>query len=137
MSRGRKLSEKEKGKIDLLKSGKLSNRAIAKKMKRSPTVVDNYVKLKDKYGLKRLHGRKSNIAGVLKKRLIHLASHEMMSASKIKHELALPQSTRTIQRVLKNCPTLVYRKFKKRPHLTAAHKSAREEFASKSISELV
>ena len=137
MSRGKKLSEKEKGKIDLLKSGKLSNRAIAKKIKRSRTVVNNYVRLKDNYGLKGLRGRKSKIAGILKKRIIHLASHEMMSASKIKQELALPQCTRTIQRILNKCPTLIYKKYKKRPHLTAAHKSARQSFASKSVNDRI
>ncbi len=56
-----------------------------------------------------------------------------MSASQIKHELQLPASTRTIQRVLKQCPTLIYKKFKSRPKLTAAHKLARLVFAENSI----
>ena len=133
MSRGNRLSEKEKGKIDILVSEKLSNRVIAKKIKRSRSVVNSYVKLKDNYGLKGLRGRKTKIAGVLKKRIIHLASNESISACKIKQELALPQSTRTIQRVLNRCPTLLYKKHKSRPHLTAAHKSARLSFASTSI----
>lgn len=137
MSRGKRLSEREKGKIDILKSQNLSNREIAKKIRRSPTVVDNYVKLKDEYGLKGLRGRKSKITGVLKKRIIHLASNELMSAPKIKQELALPQAARTIQRVLKKCPTLLYKKYKRRPHLTAAHKSARFSFASNSINDRV
>ena len=137
MSRGTRLTEKEKGKIDLLLSEKMSNREIAKKIKRSRSVVNNYVKIKDKYGLKGLQGRKKEINGVLKKRIIHLASSRSMSASKIKHELALSQSIRTIQRILRSCPTLVYKKHKSRPHLTAAHNSGRLSFATKSINDRV
>lgn len=133
MSRKHRLSEKEKGKIDLLKSEGFSNREIAKKIKRSPTVVNNYVNLNDNYGLKGNRGRKTKISGITKKRIIHLATAESMSATQIKQDLALPQSTRTIQRVLKRCPTLVYKKHKCRPHLTTAHKSARLAFASNSI----
>ena len=51
MSRGNRLSEREKGKIDILLSEKLSNRIISKKIKRSRSVVNNYVKLKNNYGL--------------------------------------------------------------------------------------
>ena len=133
MSRGNRLSEREKGKIDILLSEKLSNREISIKIKRSRSVVNNYVKLKNNYGLKGLRGRKTKIFGVLKKRIIHLACNESMSASKIKQELALSQSTRTIQRVLNRCPTLIYKKHKRRPHLTTAHKSARLSFDSNSI----
>ena len=130
MSRGKRLSEKEKGKIDILKSQKLSHRRIAKEIKRSLAVVNNYVKMGDNYGMKGRRGRKSKIVGVLKKRVINLATTKLMSASKIKQDLALSQSTRTIQRVLNKSPSLVYKKIKTRPHLTAAHKSARLAFAT-------
>ena len=110
MSRGKRLSEKEKGKIDILKSQKLSHRRIAKEIKRSLAVVNNYVKMGDNYGMKGRRGRKSKIVGVLKKRVINLATTKLMSASKIKQDLALSQSTRTIQRVLNKSPSLVYKK---------------------------
>ena len=132
-----RLTEKEKGKIDLLSSDKLSTREIGKKIKRSHTVVANYLKLKDNYGLKGNRGRVSKLTRLTKKKIIHLASKESMSASKIKHELQLPESTRTIQRVLKQCPTLIYKKFKSRPKLTAAHKLARLAFAENSIKSRV
>lgn len=135
MPRGRRLTEREKGKIDILRSQKCSNRQIAKKIRRSETVIRNYARLNDNYGVKPIGGQKSKIVGVLKKRIIHLASSESMSASQIKQELALPQSIRTIQRVLSKCPSLIYKKFKSRPHLTAAHKSARTAFAQSSIKD--
>ena len=121
MSCGKRLSEKEKGKIDGLLSENYSHRQIAKKIKRSNKVVSSYIKLGDNYGLKGHRGRKSTIAGVLKKRVIYLASQKLMSANKIKLELALRQSKRTIQRFLNKSPSLLYKKFKTGPHLTAAH----------------
>ena len=116
-----------------LRSENLSNRQIAKKIKRSLNVVNNYVKLGDNYGLKTHHGRKSKIIGTLKKRVINLATQKLMSANEIKQELALPQSKRTIQRVLSNCPSLVYKKFKTKPHLTSAQRSSRCAFATRSV----
>ena len=86
MSRKPRLTEKEKGKIDLLSSDKLSCREIGKKIKRSHTVVANYLKLKDNYGLKGNQGRVSKLTRLTKKKIIHLASEELMSASKIKHD---------------------------------------------------
>ena len=137
MSRRPRLTEKEKGKIDLLTSEKRSTREIGKKIKRSHTVVANYLKLKDNYGLKGNCGRVSKLTPLTKKRIIHLASKELMSANMIKHELQLPESKRTITRVLSICPTLIYKKFKSRPMLTARHKAAILEFASRSIKNCV
>jgi IS30 family transposase len=52
MSLGTRLTAKEQEKIDDLKKEAYSNRQIAKKIKRSSTVIDNYSRLKGKYGLK-------------------------------------------------------------------------------------
>lgn len=133
MPRGNHLTEKEQGKIDALLSENFSKRQIAKKIKRSDNVVRNYIKLGANYGSKVRPGRKSTTIGVTKKRIISLATTELMSARQIKAELGLRQSRRTIQRVLGSCPSLTYKKFKTRPHLTAAHKSARLAFARRSI----
>ena len=92
-----RLTEKEKGKIDLSTIKNHSNRKIAKQIKRAPTLVNNYINLNENNGLKRYPGRKPKITGVLKKRIIHLANKEMMSASKIKTKLILTHSTRTNQ----------------------------------------
>jgi len=133
MSIGKRLTEREKGKIDILKAENYSNRAIALKIKRSPKVVNNYVNLKDKYGLKGKRGRKSKMTSVLKKRIIRLACDNMLSSSQIKQELLLDQSTRTIQRLLSSSPSIVYSKFKSKPQITDAHKEARLLFAKSAI----
>lgn len=137
MSLGKRLTSKEQGKIDALKKEGYSNRQIAKKIKRSAGVVDNYIRLGDRYGLRRKTGRKSSIGQVMKKRIINLASVKQMSSSQIKDELQLEQSSRTIRRVLSNSPTLVFKKYQTKPPLTDTHRTARLTFAKESIMKRV
>lgn len=137
MSIGKRLTDREQGKIDALKGEGYSNREVAKKIKRSPKVVNNYLKLGDKYGLKGQRGRKSSVKPVIKKRIIHLACQESMSSAQIKDELQLAQSSRTIRNILSSSPTVVYKKLKSKPPLTEAHKVARLAFAKKSIKDRV
>jgi transposase len=133
MPAGAQLAEKEKLKIEVLKSNGWGIREIARKIKRSPTVVSNYIKLKSKYGLKGNRGRKKSISTLDRKKIIYLASQKKMNANQIKAELRLDQHKRTIQRVLSSCPHLIYKKYKKKPPLTQAHKKARLEFAETCI----
>jgi transposase len=137
MSIGKRLTEKERGKIDALKAEGYSNREVANKIKRSPKVVNNYLKLGEKYGLKRHRGRKSSVTPLIKKRIIHLACQELMSSGQIKAELRLDQTARTVRNILSRSPTVIYKKFKSKPKLTDAHKKARLEFAKKSIKDQV
>jgi transposase len=137
MSIGKRLTEREQGKIDALKAEGFSNREVAKKIKRSPKVVNNYLKLGEKYGLKGRRDRKSSVRPLLKKRIIHLACQESMSSAQIKGELQLLQSPRTVRRVLSSTPTVMYKKFQSKPVLTEAHKEARLAFAKRSIENRV
>lgn len=135
MSSGRRLTEKEKGKIDALRAEGYNYRAIAKKINRSATVVFNYIKLGQNYGLKRVRGQKSKVTPITKKRIIHHATVKLIGSGRIKDELQLDVSPRTIRRVLSQCPSLVYKKFKSKPPLSAAHKTARYSFAESSIKD--
>lgn len=56
-----------------------------------------------------------------------------MTARQIKDELSLNTSERTIQRILKSCPHLIYKKYLKKPQLSEKHKEARMDFAKKCI----
>ncbi len=123
MSIGKRLTEKEQGKIEALRAEDLSNREIAKKIKRSPKVVNNYLKLKDKYGLKGNRGRKSKVMSVLKK-IIHHACKNLSSMVQTKSDLQLDICARTVQRVMRSSPTVIYWKFKSKPILTAAHRES-------------
>ena len=58
MSKAKRLTDYEKGKIEGLKFNNLSIREIAKIIKRSKTVVHNYLKLKGNYGKNGRQGRK-------------------------------------------------------------------------------
>lgn len=137
MSIGKRLTQKEHGKIEALKAEGYSNREIAKKIKRSVNVVNNYLRLGEKYGLKGRRGRKTSITPVLKKRIIHKACQELLSSTEIKHELQLDQSARTVRRVLNRCPSVIFKKYKSRPPLNELHKEARFAFAEKSIRDRI
>ena len=108
MSIGKRLTKKEQGKIEALMSENFTVREIAAKIKRSATVVHNYLKLKKEYGLKGNRGRKKVISKLLKKKIINFACKKLMSSAKIKSKLQLDISVRTIQRTLSSSPSVVY-----------------------------
>lgn len=129
MSRGKRLSQLEQGKIQALRSQGLTYRQINKKIKRSCCVIHNYYKSPHTYGLKGNRGRKSTFTATDKRHIFRLASNQSISARQIKIQLGLKQSTRTIQRILAIYPTLIYKKLKKRPYMTEVHKIKRLEWA--------
>ena len=135
MSSGTRLSQREQGKIEVLRREGLSYRVIAKKIKRSSTVVHNCIKLGKNYGLKRKSGQKSKLTPLTKKQIIHLATKNLLSSAKIKIELQLEYSSRTFRRVLNGCPSLAYKKMKAKTPLTKNHKLARNTFAGQAISD--
>ena len=65
MGRGKTLSEYEKGKIDAYSEEGRSCRAVAKLLKRSKSVVNNYMRLQKNYGIKKSPGRKKSLINAL------------------------------------------------------------------------
>lgn len=133
MAKGSKLSEMEKGKIDAYRDVGQSNRAIAKLLGRSPTVVDNYVKDPDNYGKKKARGSRKKMSDRDTRRICREASNSTKSCSQIKRELNLNVSNDTIRRTILKNPNLVSRKMKLAPALTIGHKAIRFEFARTNI----
>lgn len=133
MSLGKRLSEREKGKIDALLASKKSDREIAKIIKRSKTVVGNYRRLGSRYGLKGKRGRKKLYTPRQMRSIVRIASNKSISAGQIKDQIKLPGSVRTLQRHLSGSRTLVLTKFRKKPVLTKQHASARLEWARKAL----
>lgn len=83
-----------------------------------------------------MHGKrgpKKKINQVTRKKIIYYATVKLLSSGDIKKELHLPQSARTIRRVLASCQTLRYSKYKSKPPLTEKHKTARYKFADSAI----
>lgn len=101
MGRAASLSIVEKTKIDVLHSEKYSNRQIAKRLKRSDTVIDNYIKDPAKYGTKKSSGRKKKLNSRQKRAVIRLASNKVISSREIVRELELPVCRKTVLNVLR------------------------------------
>jgi transposase len=125
------LSEHEKSRIESLKLAKLSNRQIAKNLKRSLNVINNYIKNPSKYDKKRRSGRKLVLTARDRRHIIKKASNKSISINQIKHEIGLEASKSTIWRVVKNDQNLLSSRKTRKLRLVAQHKSARLDFAKK------
>ncbi|KAF8791689.1 hypothetical protein HNY73_003382 [Argiope bruennichi] len=74
MAKGKKLTDRKRGQIEALSSTRMSSRAIAIKIGRSKTVVNNILKLKDNYGKKNTGGRPKALSSRDERRVCQLAS---------------------------------------------------------------
>ena len=129
MGRGKTLSEYEKGKIDAYSEEGRSCRAVAKLLKRSKSVVNNYMRLQKNYGIKKSPGRKKKLNKRAVRSILRSLSNQSKSIAILKSELDLNASRTTIWRVAAGCPYLKNQKMKPRPALTEAHIQARLKFA--------
>lgn len=129
MPRAPQLSQREQGKIDALHEKGLSNRQIAKKLKRSSTAIDNYVRAPHLYGIKKRTGRKPILSDREKRHIVKTASNRQVSSSQIVDELCLKVSRWTVNRALNGSGVLKYQKKQSSPALKKAHKEARLDFA--------
>lgn len=100
----------------------MSHRNIAKKIKRSKTMVTNYLSDPSKYGISKHTGKKSKIGIKTKKKIYKLAANKVISSSNIKETLDLNPSRRTVSRILTNELKLKYVKMIGKPPLTPTHK---------------
>lgn len=114
MSKGKRLTAYERGKIDGLRSKNMSHAAIAKKIKRSQNVVSNYLRMGQKYGFKGKKGRKPSLSDSTKRQINRIASNKSITAAQIKSQLGLEQHVRTIQRHLASSTILHLEKLKKK-----------------------
>ncbi|KAF8770157.1 Transposable element Tc3 transposase like protein [Argiope bruennichi] len=83
MAKGKKLTDHERGQIEALASTGMSSRAIAIKIGRSKTVVNNFLKLKDNYGKKNTGGRPKALSSRDERRVCQLASTGKYSTRKL------------------------------------------------------
>ena len=133
MSKGKRLTEYEKGKIDAFAEKNMPTREIASKIKRSKTVVSNYRRLGSNYGLKGARGRKPTLTDRVKRNIFRTCSNKSISAAQIKNELELTCNPRTIQRTIKSNSNILYRKFQCKPSLKPHHIEDRMNFARSAI----
>ena len=107
MPRANLLSENEKGQIIAYHETGMLNRAIARKISRSPRVVNNFLKNPDAYGTKKCGGPKSKLKPRDKRRILVAASNSSISCRTIKEELGLNVSPETIRRIINSSGVLV------------------------------
>lgn len=129
MGRGRKLTYLEMEKIQFYMDQKLSNREIAKRIGRSPKVVNNYIKHKENYG-KNYKGRTKLATSSRERRLIlRAASNSSKTVRQIANDVNTSASLSTVRRIIKSSSYLKRNKMRKKPLLRDSHKEARLSFA--------
>ena len=79
MAKGTKLSEMRKARIQLRKS----QRGISKILRRSKTVICNYLKSPNKYGTRKPTGRPEKLSPQFKRRIVRKVKKKTSSTSKI------------------------------------------------------
>lgn len=131
MGKGKRLSDQEKGIIDGLKLNNWSHRDIAAEINRSPSVVDSYVRDSTGYGTKKHSGRKPKTTKRNRRAIIQTTSNSTATSSKIKADLNLGVSSRTIRRVLSKSKLIARRRMRKAPFITPINQKKRLDFADK------
>lgn len=125
------LTPYEKGKIDaFLLTGKSVN-SISKTIKRSRTAITNYIKRKDKYGIKKPTKGNSKLSRRDIRRVLHTASKTDLVSKDIKEQANVCVTPRRVRQILNQSENFKFLKLKKVPMLTAAHRKKRLEFAKK------
>ena len=96
MAKGTKLSEFEKSEITAQKRVRKSQRKISKALGCSKTIIRDYLKSPNKYGIRKPTGRPGKLSSQFKRRIVHKVEKKTSSTSKILKSLVdAPCSTRT------------------------------------------
>jgi len=131
MGKGRSLTCDERTSISSYKECGLSNREIAKKINRSATVIDNYLKNSENYGKNYKSGGNSKLSTRQKSHILLSAARGKVNAAEIVDNLCLPVTSRRVQQILKGSQMFHWEKRQKKPALSKGHKVARLAFARK------
>jgi len=131
MPRAKMLSDYERGQIDALTAEGMSSRKIANRIKRSKTVVNNYLADRKNYNKKKHTGRRSSLTSRDKRQILRAAGAYNLNCGQIIHQLGLKQSKWTIARVLNSSGRFQYKKRIPQPSLKEHHRVARVEWARK------
>ena len=100
----------------------LSQRAIDEDLGRSQTVIPAFVKDPERYGTAQRSGRPQSISAPDGRIIKREASKSGRSARDIARELDLPITVSRAQQILREEPTLQYKKRKTVPAITDRHK---------------
>ncbi len=129
MPKGFPLSESEIKTINRLINENLSHRQIALKIKRSKTLVTNYLKNPKSYGNLKRSGRRISLEPRPRRQILRVASSNTISCKKIAGTLGLKVSRWTINRIINQSGYIRYAKKIVSPALTDGHKELRLSWA--------
>uniref|UniRef100_A0AC35UET9 DDE_3 domain-containing protein n=1 Tax=Rhabditophanes sp. KR3021 TaxID=114890 RepID=A0AC35UET9_9BILA len=104
-------------------------------IKRSRKVVYNYIRNPHTYGKRKYYGRKKKLTHRDICHIYRLVSNQQISAARIKYELELPVTTRTIYKYIHRNNNLKQISMKAKPKLQKRHKIERLNFAIKHSDE--
>ena len=129
MPLGARLTDVERGQVDVLAGQGLSNRAIATTIGRSPTVVDNYRKDPVGYGAKNRGGRPRKLTIRDERMIARTVSNKRVTTALLKSDLRLSVSNSTVLRSIHRNAHLTRQKMKSAPRLLPRHIADRMTFA--------
>lgn len=135
MPKGTHLSSLERGMMLAYKDDGWSIAAIASKLKRCDNTVRAFLRNPAAYGTKRRSGRPLKLGERTRRELVRAAKQRGTTSRRLKAELDLPVSDRTVRRELQKAPYMKWGKRSKTPKLTARHRQARRDWARKMIRE--
>lgn len=131
MPKGTHLTQEEQGKIVGLSVAGWTHARIAEELHRHPTTISNFLKDKENYGTRSRPGRPKLLSDRTRRDLVRNAKKPGSSSKRLKFDMNLAVSDRTIRRELAACPTIAYGKRNKTPRLMDHHKKARVNWARK------
>lgn len=133
MGKSVQLSSRECGKCDAYFQLGLSNREIARRLRRSEKCIRTYRKNPSNYG-KNYHGKRPALTTRDKRRLLRVAGQSTKSCFQLRGQLNLSASRWSIARCL-NSNNLSWRKMLKKPNLSIRHKEDRLNFCRQKMQE--
>jgi transposase len=125
MGRGKTITSEERVHIAILKTAGKSLNQIAHAIGRSKKLVMNCVRRGCENSPEKKGGRPKKLSNRERRSIVRLGSNNDISARRIKDELDLEVSPRTVRNVLHENPNLKRMKMKQRPRLSDAQKAAR------------
>lgn len=133
MPAGKYLSREEKSKIEAWTDPRNPTRPSISQMAlwldRSRRVVQNFIRLGDKYGEKKPTKGNRKLTMRQKQQIIQEAIQNRCNSTEIRHNLQLPVTSQHVSAILRGSGKVTWTKDKKKPLLKAHHKVARLEFA--------
>ena len=110
MPKGTQLSHSEKGKIVAFRECGLSGWEISKRIKRTKTVVYNFLKNPGMHGMKKRTERPEILTCRQKRMILKRACKKKETVNEVRQNLSLPCSTRTVQNVFNKHPQVSFGK---------------------------